>query len=57
MKTFHVECYETVHFTVEVEAETLNESIDLARANINSFEVVSEATSEWEILDVKEVLQ
>ena len=55
MKTFHVKCYETVSFTVEVEATTEEEARELAHADINSFEVISEATSEWDIEEVEEI--
>ena len=55
MPVFHVKCYETVYFTVEVEAETEEDARELAHANINAFEVISEATSEWNIEEVEEV--
>ena len=56
LKTFHVKCYETVYFTVEVEAQNADEARELAHEDINSFEVISEATSEWNIEDVEELL-
>tara|TARA_B100000214_G_scaffold298646_1_gene228666 strand:+ start:50 stop:220 length:171 start_codon:yes stop_codon:yes gene_type:complete len=49
MKTYHVECMEVVTFTVEVEAQSEDEARELAREDINSFEVISEGVSEWEI--------
>ena len=52
MPVFHVKCYETVYFTVEVEAETEADARELAHAIINAFEVISEATSEWNIEEV-----
>ena len=52
MKTFHVKCSETVYFTVAVEAENEEQARELAHEDINSFEVVSEATSEWDIEEV-----
>ena len=52
MKQFHVKCYETVHFTVAVEAETEDEARELAHADINSHEVIAESTSEWDIEEV-----
>ena len=55
MSVFHVKCYETVYFTVEVEAETEADARELAHANINAFEVISEATSEWNIEEVEEI--
>ena len=55
MKTYHVECMEVVTFTVEVEAESEDQARELARADINSFEVISEGVSEWEINLIEEV--
>tara|TARA_B100000131_G_scaffold248907_1_gene242104 strand:- start:222 stop:392 length:171 start_codon:yes stop_codon:yes gene_type:complete len=55
MKTYHVECMEVVTFTVEVEAQSEDEARELARADINSFEVISEGVGEWEINLVEEI--
>ena len=55
MTTYHVNCYETVSFTVEVEAQNEDEAKELAHADINSFEVISEGVSEWEINEITEV--
>ena len=52
MTKYHVKCYETVYFTVEVEAESEEQARELANEDINSFEVISEATSEWNIEEV-----
>ena len=52
MKTYHVKCYETVNFTVAIEAESEEEARELAHADINSHEVVSESTTEWDIEEV-----
>ena len=52
MPTYHVKCYETVFFTVAVEAESEEQARELAHKDINSFEVISEATSEWDIEEV-----
>ena len=52
MQTYHVKCYETVFFTVAVEAESEEQARELAHKDINSFEVISEATSEWDIEEV-----
>ena len=49
MKTYHIECMETNTFVVEVEAQNEDEARELAREDINSFEVISEGVSEWEI--------
>ena len=57
MKTFQVKCYETVYFTVEVEAENEDQARELAHEDINSFEVVKEFVSDWEINLIEEVLQ
>ena len=57
MKSFQVKCYETVYFTVEVEAENEDQAREFAHADINSFEVISEATSEWDIEEVLELVQ
>ena len=52
MPTFHVKCYETGYFTVAVDAENEEQARELAHEDINSFEVISEATSEWDIEEV-----
>lgn len=49
MRTYHIECMETVTFTVEVEAESEDQARELAHNDINSFEVISEGVGEWEI--------
>ena len=55
MTTYHVNCYETVSFSVEVEAQNEDEARELAHNDINSFEVISEGVSEWNIEEVVEV--
>ena len=55
MKTYHIECMETNTFVVEVEAENEDQARELAHADINSFEVISEGVSDWEINLVEEV--
>ena len=52
MPTYHVKCYETVNFTVAIEAESPQEAEELALADINSHEVIAESTTEWDIEDV-----
>ena len=52
MPVYHVKCYETVNFTVSFEADTENEARELARADINSHEIVAESTSEWDIEEI-----
>ena len=55
MKTYHIECMETNTFVVEVEAQNEDEARELAHADINSFEVINESVSEWEINLIEEV--
>ena len=55
MKTYHIECMETNTFVVEVEAQSEDEARELAHNDINSFEVVKEFVSDWEINLVEEV--
>ena len=52
MPVYHVKCYETVNFTVSIEAETEDEARELAHADINSHEVIAESTTEWDIEEV-----
>tara|TARA_Y100000589_G_scaffold296996_1_gene304478 strand:- start:44 stop:253 length:210 start_codon:yes stop_codon:yes gene_type:complete len=52
MPTYHVKCYETVYFTVAVEAESEDQARELAHEDINSFEVIAESTSDWNIEEV-----
>ena len=49
---FHVKCYETVNFTVAIEAESPSEAEELALADINSHTVISEGVSEWDIEEI-----
>ena len=55
MKTYQIECMETVTFIVEVEAQNEDEARELAHADINSFEVINEGVSDWEINLITEV--
>ena len=52
MPTYHVKCYETVNFTVSIEAESEEEARELAHADINSHEIVAESVTEWDIEEV-----
>ena len=52
MPTYHVKCYETVNFTVAVEAENEIQAETLALADINSHEVIAESTTDWEIEEI-----
>ena len=51
----HYSSKETNTFVVEVEAQSENEARELAHNDINSFEVVKEFVSDWEINLVEEV--
>ena len=55
LNQFRVECSEVNYFTVLVEAETKEEAQALARANINSFDIEDEYTSEWVIETIEEL--
>ena len=52
MPIYHVKCYETVNFTVAVEAENEIQAETLALADINSYEVIAESTSDWNIEEI-----
>ena len=52
MPVYHVKCYETVSFTVAVEAESEVQAEELALADINSHEVIAESTTDWEIEEI-----
>ena len=55
MKSFLIECAEINFFTIEVDAQNEDEARELARADINSFEVIDEYVSEWDINDIREL--
>ena len=55
LNQFRIQCSEVSYFTVLVEAETEDEARELAHANINSFDVEDEYTSEWSIESVEEL--
>ena len=55
MNQFRIECSEVNYFTVLVEAETEEQAKELAHANINSFDVEDEFTSEWVIENIEEL--
>ena len=56
MKTYLIECMETNVFVVEVEAQSEDEARELVNNDVNSFEIVEERVSDWEINLVEEVL-
>ena len=49
---YHVKCYETVNFTVALEAESPSEAEELALEDINSHEVISESVTDWNIEEI-----
>lgn len=55
MNQFRIECCEVNYFTILVEAETEEEARELAHADINSFDIEDEYTSEWDINSVEEL--
>ena len=55
MKTFQIECAEINYFVIEVDAESEEQARELAHANINSFDVIDEYVSEWDINEIKEI--
>ena len=55
MKSFLIECAEINYFTIEVDAQNEDEARELAHANINSFEIIDEYVSEWDINIVREL--
>ena len=56
MKTYLIECMETNVFVVEVEAQSEDEARELVNNDINSFEIVEEKVSDWEINLVEEIV-
>ena len=52
MPVYHVKCKEEVYFTVKIEAESEEEAEELALDDINSHELVSEATTDWDIEEI-----
>ena len=55
MKSYIIECAEINYFTIEVDAQNENEAIELAHADIYSFEVLDEYVSEWDVNSIREV--
>ena len=56
MKTYLIECMETIVFVVEVEAQSEDEARELVNNDVNSFEIVEERVSDWEINLVEEIV-
>ena len=56
MKHFKITCAEVNYFEIEVNnVNSIEEAKELARKNINEFEVLDEYTSEWDFHDWKEI--
>ena len=55
MNSYLIECAEINYFTIEVDAQNEDDARELARADINSFEVIDEYVSEWDINDIREL--
>ena len=53
MNSYLIECAEINYFTIEVDALNEDEAIELAREDINSFEVLDEYVSEWDVNSIK----
>ena len=56
-KSFLIECAEINYFTIEVDALNEDEAIELARADINSFVLLDEYVSEWDVNSIREITQ
>tara|TARA_B100000287_G_scaffold284752_1_gene268381 strand:- start:450 stop:638 length:189 start_codon:yes stop_codon:yes gene_type:complete len=55
MKSYLIECAEINYFTIEVDAQSEDEARELARENINNFDVIDEWVSEWDINEIREL--
>ena len=55
MKSFLIECAEINYFTIEVDADSEDEAREKAHADINSFDVIDEYVSEWDIKEIREL--
>ena len=55
-KSFKITCAEVSYFEIEVDAESEDQARELARSDINSFEVLDEYVSEWDVNSIKEVI-
>ena len=53
MKSYLIECAEVNYFTIEVDAQNEDEARELAHADINSFEILDEYVSEWDINSIQ----
>ena len=55
-KSFKITCAEVSYFEIEVDAQNEDEARKLAHDDINSFEVLDEYVSEWDIHSVEEIV-
>jgi len=55
MKSYLIECAEINYFTIEVDADSEDEAREKAREDINSFDVIDEYVSEWDINEIREL--
>ena len=55
MKSYLIECAEINYLTIEVDAQNEDEARELAKANVNNYEVIDEYVSEWDINSVREL--
>ena len=53
MNSYLIECAEINYFTIEVDALNEDEAIELAREDINSFEILDEYVSEWDVNSIR----
>ena len=53
MKSYLIECAEINYFTIEVDAQSEDEARELAKANVNNYEVIDEYVSEWDINSIQ----
>ena len=54
-KSFRITCAEVSYFVIEVEAESEDQARELAREDINSFEVLDEYVSEWDVNSIRQI--
>ena len=57
MKSFKITCAEVSYFEIEVDAQNEDEARKLAHADINSFEVLDDYVSDWDIHSVEEIVE
>ena len=55
-KSFKITCAEVSYFEIEVDAESEDQARELAHKDINSFEVLDEYVSDWDIHSVEEIV-